>query len=117
MIPVPLLWATVPQITNRELQRIPGTSIGEVSVQLLNRTDFIALCCQLRRSYKTYSPHDQSPGIDTSGRGVELNAPLLFGPVDWDPAAAFQHRVSMWYNSGEMDHWLQAHIHTHRTRR
>lgn len=29
-----------------------------------------------------------------------------------DPASAFQHHVSMWYNNGKMNHWLEAHIHT-----
>lgn len=43
---------------------------------------------------------------------VSVSAPLRGRLVSRDPASAFQHHVSMWYNNGKMNHWLKAHAHT-----
>lgn len=39
--------------------------------------------------------------------------PLRGWLVSRYPANAFQHHVSMWYNNGKMNHWPQAHTHSH----
>lgn len=56
--------------------------------------------------------HCYPPGIHTSGCRFSISAPHRGRLVSRDPASAFQHHVSMWYNNGKMNHWLEAHIHT-----
>lgn len=62
---------------------------------------------------ETWIKFENPTGMRTSGWKVSLSAPPRGRLVNRDSASAFQHHVSMRYNSGKMNHWWKAHTHTH----